>query len=150
MPCRLATAATGIAIASRILRCHIAELEVIGGVPRPILCDRMKAAVIGQDCRPPLHERQPPPRDQLPCLCKLMVFWLCFAKVRALFNYKSCYQKSHLARVQSPARFGSWWRVWKWSPSVGLKDNFKAFVQRCIRAHVRTPERQAVAANASA
>jgi transposase len=32
-----------------ILRCHIAALEAIGGVPREILYDRMKTAVIGED-----------------------------------------------------------------------------------------------------
>jgi transposase len=32
-----------------VLRCHIAALEAIGGVPREILCDRMKTAVIGED-----------------------------------------------------------------------------------------------------
>ncbi|MGZ5099092.1 MAG: IS21 family transposase [Usitatibacter sp.] len=32
-----------------VLRCHIAALEVIGGVPREILYDRMKTAVIGED-----------------------------------------------------------------------------------------------------
>jgi transposase len=32
-----------------ILRCHIATLEAIGGVPREILYDRMKTAVIGED-----------------------------------------------------------------------------------------------------
>jgi transposase len=30
-----------------VLRCHIAALEAIGGVPREILYDRMKTAVIG-------------------------------------------------------------------------------------------------------
>src|ERR1700756_3213008 len=32
-----------------VLRCHIAALEAIGGVPREILYDRMKSAVIGED-----------------------------------------------------------------------------------------------------
>ena len=32
-----------------VLRCHIAALEAIGGVPREILYDRMKTAVIGED-----------------------------------------------------------------------------------------------------
>jgi transposase len=32
-----------------VLRCHIAALEAIGGVPREILYDRMKTAVIGGD-----------------------------------------------------------------------------------------------------
>src|ERR1700756_4165323 len=32
-----------------VLRCHIAALEAIGGVPREILYDRMKTAVIGDD-----------------------------------------------------------------------------------------------------
>ena len=32
-----------------ILRCHIAALEAIGGVPQEILYDRMKTAVIGED-----------------------------------------------------------------------------------------------------
>jgi transposase len=32
-----------------VLRCHIAALEMIGGVPREILYDRMKTAVIGED-----------------------------------------------------------------------------------------------------
>jgi transposase len=32
-----------------VLRCHIAALEAIGGAPREILYDRMKAAVIGED-----------------------------------------------------------------------------------------------------
>ena len=32
-----------------VLRCHIAALEAIGGVPRTILYDRMKTAVIGED-----------------------------------------------------------------------------------------------------
>jgi transposase len=32
-----------------MLRCHIAALEWIGGVPREILYDRMKTAVIGED-----------------------------------------------------------------------------------------------------
>jgi len=32
-----------------VLRCHIASLEAIGGVPREILYDRMKTAVIGED-----------------------------------------------------------------------------------------------------
>jgi transposase len=33
----------------RVLRCHIAALEAIGGAPRTILYDRMKTAVIGGD-----------------------------------------------------------------------------------------------------
>ena len=32
-----------------VLRCHIAALEAIGGVPQEILYDRMKTAVIGED-----------------------------------------------------------------------------------------------------
>ncbi len=32
-----------------VLRCHIAALETIGGVPHEILYDRMKTAVIGED-----------------------------------------------------------------------------------------------------
>jgi transposase len=32
-----------------VLRCHIAALEAIGGMPREILYDRMKTAVIGED-----------------------------------------------------------------------------------------------------
>jgi hypothetical protein len=32
-----------------VLRCHIAALEAIGGVPHEILYDRMKTAVIGED-----------------------------------------------------------------------------------------------------
>src|SRR6516225_2996460 len=32
-----------------VLRCHIAALEGIGGVPREILYDRMKTAVLGED-----------------------------------------------------------------------------------------------------
>jgi transposase len=32
-----------------VLRCHIAAFEAIGGVPREILYDRMKTAVIGED-----------------------------------------------------------------------------------------------------
>ena len=32
-----------------VLRCHSAALEAIGGVPREILYDRMKAAVLGED-----------------------------------------------------------------------------------------------------
>jgi transposase len=32
-----------------VLRCHIAALEAIGGVPREFLYDRMKTAVIGED-----------------------------------------------------------------------------------------------------
>ena len=32
-----------------VLRCHIAALEALGGVPREILYDRMKTAVIGED-----------------------------------------------------------------------------------------------------
>jgi transposase len=32
-----------------VLRCHIAALEAIGGVPREILYDRMKTAVLGED-----------------------------------------------------------------------------------------------------
>lgn len=32
-----------------VLRCHIAALEAIGGVPREILCDRMKTAVLGEE-----------------------------------------------------------------------------------------------------
>jgi transposase len=32
-----------------VLRCHIAALEAIGGVPRKILYDRMKTAVIGEE-----------------------------------------------------------------------------------------------------
>ena len=32
-----------------VLRCHIAALEEIGGVPREILYDRMKTAVIGEE-----------------------------------------------------------------------------------------------------
>jgi transposase len=32
-----------------VLRCHIAALEAIGGVPREILYDRMKTAVIGEE-----------------------------------------------------------------------------------------------------
>ena len=32
-----------------VLRCRIAALEAIGGVPREILYDRMKTAVIGED-----------------------------------------------------------------------------------------------------
>ena len=32
-----------------VLRCHIAALEAIDGVPREILYDRMKTAVIGED-----------------------------------------------------------------------------------------------------
>ncbi len=32
-----------------VLRCHIAAFEAIGGVPREILYDRMKTAVIGDD-----------------------------------------------------------------------------------------------------
>jgi transposase len=32
-----------------VLRCHIAALKAIGGIPREILYDRMKTAVIGED-----------------------------------------------------------------------------------------------------
>ena len=32
-----------------VLLCHIAAMEAIGGVPRTILYDRMKTAVIGED-----------------------------------------------------------------------------------------------------
>ena len=32
-----------------VLRCHIAAFEALGGVPREILYDRMKTAVIGED-----------------------------------------------------------------------------------------------------
>ncbi len=32
-----------------VLRCHTAALEAIGGVPREILYDRMKTAVVGED-----------------------------------------------------------------------------------------------------
>jgi transposase len=32
-----------------VLRCHIAALEATGGVPREILYDRMRTAVIGED-----------------------------------------------------------------------------------------------------
>ena len=41
-----------------VLRCHIAAFEAIGGVPREILYDRMKTAVIGEDRRGP-HRLQP-------------------------------------------------------------------------------------------
>ena len=41
-----------------VLRCHIAAFEAIGGVPREILYDRMKTAVIGEDGRR-RHRLQP-------------------------------------------------------------------------------------------
>ena len=32
-----------------MLRCHVAAFEALGGVPREILYDRMKTAVLGED-----------------------------------------------------------------------------------------------------
>ncbi|WP_299845722.1 hypothetical protein [uncultured Jannaschia sp.] len=32
-----------------VVRCHVAALEAVGGVPEEILYDRMKTAVIGED-----------------------------------------------------------------------------------------------------
>jgi transposase len=34
---------------AKLLHCHIAALEAIGGAPHEILYDRMKTAVIGED-----------------------------------------------------------------------------------------------------
>jgi transposase len=43
-----------------VLRCHIAALEAIDGVPREILYDRMKTAVIGEDLdRRVIYNRAP-------------------------------------------------------------------------------------------
>jgi transposase len=41
-----------------VLRCHMAAFAALGGVPRQILYDRMKTAVIGEDDRGP-HRLQP-------------------------------------------------------------------------------------------